>query len=227
MNSLYYGDCLDVLRKHIPDDSVDLIYLDPPFNSDRKYNLLFRQKSGGESQAQIEAFDDSWTWTQEAERQYQELLDGGAPTTLADTLEGLRRLLGQSDAMAYLVMMSARLVELHRVLKRTGTLYLHCDPTASHYLKIVLDALFGIDLFGNEIIWKYKYGGRSKEHFGRKHDTIFRYTKSKNFVFNSDNPAVRIPHEEDSLRVNYRHIDQEGYRKQFSVNLLTGVSVPQ
>ena len=137
MNSLYYGDCFDVLRKHIPDESVDLIYLDPPFNSDRKYNLLFRQKSGEESQAQIEAFDDSWTWSQEAEGQYQELLDGGGPPELADTLEGLRRLLGQNDVMAYLVMMSARLVELRRVLKRTGTLYLHCDPTASHYLKIV------------------------------------------------------------------------------------------
>lgn len=212
MNYLYYGDCLAILRKHIPDESVDLIYLDPPFNSNRHYNLLFRQKSGSESQAQIRAFDDSWTWTQEAEIQYQQVLDGDAPPELADALEALRRLLGQNDVMAYLVMMSIRLVELHRVLKRTGTLYLHCDPTASHYLRILLDSLFGVHRFGNEIIWKYKYGGRSKNHFGRKHDTIFRYTKTGTFVFNSDNPSVRIPHEEESLRLNFRHVDEDGRR---------------
>lgn len=211
-NYLYYGDCLDILKKYIPDNFVDLIYLDPPFNSNRTYNILFRQKTGEASPAQIEAFDDSWTWTQEAEAHYQHLQDGAAPPHLADALEGLRRLLGQNDVMAYLIMMAARLVEMYRVLKATGTLYLHCDPTASHYLKVLLDALFGVENFGNEIIWVYKYGGRSKDHFGRKHDTIFRYMKSKKFTFNSSDPKVRIPHEGESLRLNFRYVDEEGRR---------------
>ena len=154
LNRLYYGDNLDVLREHIGDESVDLIYLDPPFNSNRSYSVLFKEKSGDESQAQQEAFDDTWTWSQESETVYQELLQGHAPLAVKDALEAMRRLLGDNDVLAYLVMMTARLVELRRVLKPTGTLYLHCDPTASHYLKILLDAIFGPERFLSEIIWK-------------------------------------------------------------------------
>ena len=153
LNELYYGDNLDVLREHVTSESVDLIYLDPPFNSNRSYNVLFQEKSGQDSPAQIEAFGDTWTWSQETETLYQELVSSTS-VRAADALEAMRKLLGDNDVLAYLVMMTARLVELYRVLKPTGSLYLHCDPTASHYLKIMLDAIFGPDRFANEIIWK-------------------------------------------------------------------------
>lgn len=130
-NTLYYGDNLDVLRQHIPDESIDLIYLDPPFNSNRSYNVLFKAHGGEESQAQIEAFDDTWHWSQETEAQYAALVAGGAPIKVSEAIEAMHDLLGPNDVLAYLVMMTARLVELHRVLKPTGSLYLHCDPTAS------------------------------------------------------------------------------------------------
>jgi len=153
-NTLYYGDNLDVLRKHIPSESVDLIYLDPPFNSNRSYNVLFKAHSGEDSQAQIEAFDDTWTWSQQAHEQYEALLAGGAPIKVAEAIEAMHGLLGQNDVLAYLVMMTARLVELHRVLKATGALYLHCDPAASHYLKVMLDGICGAENFRSEIVWK-------------------------------------------------------------------------
>ncbi len=149
VNKLYYGNNLDVLRERIPDQSVDLIYLDPPFNSNRSYNVLFREKTGEDAQAQIEAFDDTWTWNQETEQLYIELLNGSASNTVKDAVEAMRKLLGDNDVLAYLVMMTARLVELHRVLKPHGTLYLHCDPTASHYLKVILDAVFGAQNFND------------------------------------------------------------------------------
>jgi hypothetical protein len=144
LNKLYYGDNLDVLRQNIRDESVDLVYLDPPFNSNRSYSMLFKDKSGEESQAQMEAFDDTWTWSHEVEAQYLDLLDSpSTPNKVKDALEAMRRLLRDNDVLAYLVMMTARLLELRRVLKPTGSIYLHCDPTASHYLKIILDAIFG------------------------------------------------------------------------------------
>ncbi len=184
MNILYYGDNLDVLRQHVSDESVDLIYLDPPFNSKRTYNVLFKTKTGDEAQAQIEAFDDSWTWSQQSEATYAELVQGGAPLKVADALEAMRRLLGDNDMLAYLVMMAARLIELHRVLKATGTLYLHCDPTASHYLKVLLDAIFGPRNFRNEIVWLYSGGAVPQNDFPRKHDVILRYTKTDTYTFN-------------------------------------------
>src|SRR5215211_8575385 len=153
-NLLFYGDNLDVLRNRIPSASVDLVYLDPPFNSNRSYNVLFRSRSGAEAQAQIEAFDDTWIWSQESEGLYRELIQGGAPTTAADALEAMRKLLGDNDLLAYLTMMTARMVELRRVLKPTGALCLHCDPTASHYLKLLLDAVFGTEQFRNEVTWQ-------------------------------------------------------------------------
>jgi adenine specific DNA methylase Mod len=151
MNKLYFGDNLDVLREKVKDESVDLIYLDPPFNSDANYNVLF--KPGGQaSQAQAEAFRDTWDWGEGARHAYEDVMRANGDVALA--LSGLRRWLGENDMMAYLAMMAVRLIELHRVLKPTGSLFLHCDPTASHYLKILLDAVFGVGLFQNEIIWQ-------------------------------------------------------------------------
>jgi len=171
LNHLYYGDNLDVLRRHIASESVDLVYLDPPFNSNRSYNVLFKGKTGEESPAQIEAFGDTWIWSHETEALYQELVTN-SPLRVADALEAMRKLLGDNDVLAYLVMMTARLVELCRVLRPTGSLYLHCDPTASHYLKILLDAIFGPRRFGGEIVWK-RTTAHSDGKQGRKLPGVF------------------------------------------------------
>ena len=141
-NKLYFGDNLDILRKHVADASVDLIYLDPPFNSNATYNVLFQEKSGEQSAAQITAFEDTWHWTMDSEYAYQDVVTHG-PAKVGELVAAMRSFLGQNDMMAYLTMMAQRMVELHRVLKPTGSLYLHCDPTASHYLKLLLDAVFG------------------------------------------------------------------------------------
>src|SRR5689334_21428448 len=145
-NTLFYGDDLPILREHVADESVDLVYLDPPFNSNRSYNVLFREEGGQESAAQITAFEDTWHWNAIAEQTYQELVTQ-APANVGSMIAALRQFIGANQMMAYLVMMAARLVELHRVLKPTGSLYLHCDPTASHYLKIIMDAIFGAENF--------------------------------------------------------------------------------
>ena len=150
-NQLYFGDNLDILRQHVADESVDLIYLDPPFNSNATYNVLFRERSGEESAAQITAFDDTWRWGLESELAYQEIITEQAGK-VGELLAALRSFLGQNDMMAYLTMMAQRMVELHRVLKPTGSIYLHCDPTASHYLKLLMDAIFGPANFRREII---------------------------------------------------------------------------
>ena len=149
-NTLYYGDNLDVLRRHVADESVDLVYLDPPFNSNADYNVLFAQQDGTAAAAQIQAFEDTWRWDMAAARALDEMVRRGG--RVADTLLAPQRILGDSDMMAYLAMMAPRLVELCRALKDTGSLYLHCDPTASHYLKIILDAVFGPENFRSEII---------------------------------------------------------------------------
>ena len=153
MGCLYFGDNLNILREEIKSDTVDLVYLDPPFNSKRDYNLLFKTPKGHDSDAQITAFDDTWHWGEQAEREYSEILHQ-SNTDASEMIESLRRFLKENDMMAYLVMMVNRLLELHRVLKPTGSLYLHCDPTASHYLKIVLDTVFGAEHYLNEVIWK-------------------------------------------------------------------------
>ena len=182
-NALYYGDNLDVLRESIKDESVDLIYLDPPFNSNASYNVLFRAPSGEQSRAQIEAFEDSWHWNEHAERAFDEVVHSGN-TEAANMLNAMRSFLGENDMMAYLAMMAVRLIELRRVLKQTGSLYLHCDPTASHYLKIMLDLIFAPNRFVNEIIWRRAFAHNDPNRCGRIHDTILFYAKSEVRIWN-------------------------------------------
>jgi site-specific DNA-methyltransferase (adenine-specific) len=177
-NQLYYGDNIDVLRDHsyFPDASVDLVYLDPPFNSNRDYNAFFEQKDGRRSAAQIKAFTDTWRWDIASSAAYEEVvLAGGEP---AQVLLGLRSILGTNDVLAYLSMMAPRLIELRRVLKDTGTIFLHCDPTASHYLKVLMDGVFGASCFVNEIIWHYRKWSTGKYGFQRNHDVILFYARS-------------------------------------------------
>lgn len=177
-NRLYYGDNLDVLRQHIADESVDLIYLDPPFNSNASYNILFKSPAGAGADASIEAFDDSWSWGPSASEALMDITASGNHK-LHVLMQAMKTAIGENAMMAYLAMMAVRLQELHRVLKPTGSLYLHCDPTASHYLKLVLDAVFSIDNFRSEIVWQRTSAkGDVKNKFGAIHDTIFFYAKS-------------------------------------------------
>jgi len=181
-NALYYGDNLSVLRDSIATESVDLIYLDPPFNSQANYNVLFKGPSGKMADAQIEAFEDTWHWGEGAERAFAEVL-ASPYTQAAELLRAMRSFLGENDVMAYLAMMAVRLIELHRVLKPTGSLYLHCDPTASHYLKVTLDSIFGKDRFVSEIIWRRTNARGTSGKWPRLHDVILQYSKSSNFSF--------------------------------------------
>ena len=224
-NTLYYGDNLTILRDYIRHESADLIYLDPPFNSNRSYNVLFKEETGQASQAQMTAFEDTWHWDTETERIYTELVTGQSrtPTSAAvsEMIAALRSFIGPNQMMAYLVMMTVRLVELHRVLKPTGSLYLHCDPTASHYLKIILDTIFGASNFQNEIIWKRTSAhSDSKQgnvkHLGRIHDVIFYYTKTQDAKKN----VVHQPYDEKYLDNFYRHQDPDGRR--YRLGDLTG-----
>ena len=152
-NKLYFGDNLGILREHVRDESVDLVYLDPPFNSNATYNVLFKEAGGEGSAAQIHAFDDTWHWSMQSTFAYQDVVTNG-PKKLADLLQTMRSFLGQNDMMAYLTMMAQRMTELHRVLKPTGSVYLHCDPTASHYLKAAHGRRVRAGEFQSEIIWK-------------------------------------------------------------------------
>jgi site-specific DNA-methyltransferase (adenine-specific) len=198
-NQLYFGDNLAILQSGaVPVGSVDLVYLDPPFNSNATYNILFAEKSGEKSAAQITAFEDTWHWGTEAAAAYDDVMHHG-PRRLADLLQALRAFLGQNDMMAYLAMMAVRLVELHRVLKPTGSLFLHCDPTASHYLKLILDAVFGANCYRTEIIWSRSRGFKrsSARRFPHKHDTIFFYCKDPSrVIFN----AQYRPHKAEYIK---------------------------
>ncbi len=201
-NVLYYGNNLDILRRYVKDETVDLIYLDPPFNSNATYNVLFGEQDGSRAAAQIKAFDDTWTWDQSAAASYQEVVEAGGKVSQA--MQAFRMFLGDSDMLAYLAMMAPRLMELRRVLKPTGSIYLHCDPTASHYLKMLMDAVFGAGNFRNEIVWHYISAPEAKGRFGRKHDTLLFYSKTDNCVFNLD--TVRIPHSVNTQKVRiYKH----------------------
>jgi DNA modification methylase len=217
-NLLFYGDNLDVLREHVGSGTIDLVYLDPPFNSNRSYNVIFAQQDTYQTPdaAQIQAFDDTWHWTPETDSQYQAAVSGGAPAKAADALVAMRTLLGENDAMAYLVNMTPRLIELHRVLKPTGSLYLHADPTMSHYLKMMGDAIFGPVNFRSEIIWR-----RSNAHnkvtrqYGPIHDTILFYSKGTDFTFH---PGVR-PYSKAYIEDRFKFHDERG---RYQLNYLTG-----
>ncbi|PZO68315.1 MAG: site-specific DNA-methyltransferase [Paracoccus denitrificans] len=205
MNHLYYGDNLTVLRDSIADESVDLIYLDPPFNSNANYNVLFRSPTGDQSAAQIEAFTDTWHWGEDAEDAFQQVRRSGH-TDVATMLEAMRSFLGTNDMMAYLTMMAVRLIELHRVLKPTGSLYLHCDPTASHYLKILLDAVFGKEAFKNEIIWRRTGAHNHANRYGPIHDTILFFAKTRHYRHN----AVFTPYLKGHVDAYFKRSDSKG-----------------
>lgn len=206
-NALIYGDNLTVLRQYIPDESVDLVYLDPPFNSNANYNVLFKDKSGADAAAQIEAFGDTWHWDQSSAATFHDVLrQGGAA---AEALMAFERLLGHNDMLAYLAMMAARLVELRRVLKPTGSIYLHCDPTASHYLKVLMDAVFGPLNYLNEITWQRSGSHNdSKRRFGWVRDTILFYGRSQEYRF-SQQFVAHNPAYVDSF---FRNVDADGRR---------------
>ena len=212
-NQLYFGDNLRILREHIAAESVDLIYLDPPFNSNATYNVLFREREGDESAAQIAAFEDTWHWSLDSELAYQQVVTQGAGK-VADLLSAMRSFLGQNDMMAYLTMMTQRMIELHRVLKPTGSIYLHCDPTASHYLKLLMDAVFGATNFRNEIVWKRTSAHSDVEqgarHMGRIHDVILMYSKGASPMWNT----VYVPYDGAYIESVYRYIDPDGRRYQ-------------
>ena len=199
-NTLYYGDNLDVMRKKIKDETVDLCYIDPPFNSKRTYNQIYNN-IGTEDRAQSQAFIDTWTWDEKAMEGYQEILSNDSGRFTKQTvalIKGLDTVFGKGSLLAYLISMALRVTEIQRVLRPTGSVYLHCDPTASHYLKLVLDGIFvprGGE-FQNEVIWHYTGGGRSKRYFSRKHDILLWYAKGKSAVFNID--EVRVPYKESS-----------------------------
>jgi len=209
-NRLYYGDNLSVLRESIADESVDLVYLDPPFNSNASYNVLFKAPTGEQSQAQIEAFDDTWHWNDSAERAFDAVMKSGN-SQASMMLKAMRSALGVNDIMAYLAMMAVRLLELHRVLKPTGSLYLHCDPTASHYLKVILDAVFGKDQYRNEITWERTFShGNVQRNFGGISDIILFYTKSDKYKWNQ--VFMYLSH--DEFVKKYRHKNPDGRRWQ-------------
>ncbi len=221
-NTLYYGDNLDVLREHIADESIDLIYLDPPFNSNASYNILFKSPAGAGADASIEAFDDTWAWGPTASSALMDITQSGNHK-LHVLMQAMKTAIGENAMMAYLAMMAVRLVELHRVLKPTGSLYLHCDPTASHYLKLVLDAVFGADMFRNEIIWQRSTGkALMSRRLPSNHDVILAYSKSDESIWNLD--AVFQQYDEHNLpektQVKYSHQDDKGrvYRLDSLIN---------
>jgi site-specific DNA-methyltransferase (adenine-specific) len=204
MGTLYYGDNLDILRRYLKDETVDLVYLDPPFNSAQNYNAFFHEKDGTDAASQIQAFEDTWHWNVESEKTYQGLVT--QPGKVSEVMQAFRTFLGQNDMMAYLAMMAPRLVELRRVLEPTGSLYLHCDPTASHYLKLLLDAVFGNQSFRNEIVWKRVTSHSDAKRWSPITDSIFYYTKTETFAWN----PPYMGHDEDYVADKYRFDDHDG-----------------
>lgn len=176
-NMLYYGDNLDILKRYIKDESIDLIYLDPPFKSNQDYNVLYAEQDGSKSKAQIKAFEDTWKWDQISAKTFQEIIEN-SPDNVSKVMQAFHTFLGPSDMLAYLSMMAPRLLQLHRVLKLTGSIYLHCDPTASHYLKMLMDAIFKPENFINEIVWHYRKWPAGKYTFQRNHDILLFYSRS-------------------------------------------------
>lgn len=203
-NRLFYGDNLTVLREHVQTASVDLVYLDPPFNSRADYNVLFAEKDGTQSTSQITAFEDTWEWNLDAEHAYRQVVESGGP--VADAMRAFRTFLGHSDMMAYLAMMAPRLLELKRVLKPTGSIYLHCDPTASHYLKMLMDGIFGAVNFRSEIIWKRQSAHADAKRYGSVHDTILFYASEGEPTWNSQYQ----PYDATYVDQYYRYEDEDG-----------------
>ena len=208
-NTLYYGDNLEIMRQYVPDESVDLVYLDPPFNSNATYNVLFKERTGEESPAQIKAFTDTWEWTRESERTFEQEIVGNpsASPKVKEMIGAFLNFIGRNAMMAYLVMMTPRLVELHRVLKPTGSLYLHCDPTAGHYLKILMDTVFGKENFRTEVIWKrtsaHSDTKQGREQHGRIHDILLYYTKRNSWTWN----PIFTEYDQEYVNKFYKHID--------------------
>lgn len=216
---LYYGDNLDVLRRHVKDETVDLIYLDPPFKSNQDYNVLFDEQDGSRSKAQIKAFEDTWQWDQGAAEAYEEIAEAGGTVSLV--MQAFRTFLGDSDMLAYLAIMAPRLVELRRVLKPTGSIYLHCDPTASHYLKILMDAVFGPSNFKTEIVWKrssaHSDTKQGRKQHGRIHDVLLFYAKGNKWTWN----PVYTPYDPEYIDNFYKHVEPKTGRR-YRLGDLTG-----
>jgi site-specific DNA-methyltransferase (adenine-specific) len=209
-NVLYYGDNLHILRHYIPDESIDLIYLDPPFNSQATYNVLFREESGGGSHAQIEAFEDTWHWSDATAQAYEDVMTG-PHQQVARMLRAMVDGLGHNQVTAYLSMMAVRLVELHRTLKDSGSIYLHCDPTASHYLKALMDSIFGPLSFLNEITWKRTHShGNVGRNFGSICDAILVYTKGRKYTWNQQ--FSQFP--DEYVHSTFKYSDADGRRWQ-------------
>ena len=222
-NTLFYGDNLDVLRKHVRDESVDLIYLDPPFNSRRDYNVIFKEADGAAPAAQIRAFDDTWQYTQETARVKEEINEVapayGCPK-LPQMVQGFVDVLGHNDLTAYLMMMAIRLLELKRALKPTGSIYFHCDPTMGHYIKVMMDIIFGAKNFINEITWKrtnvHSHAAQGTKHFSRVQDTILFYGRSSDRTWHQ----LYVEHTPEHIAKSYRHVE-EGTGRRYSLGDLT------
>ena len=211
MGTLYYGDNLDILKRYLKDETIDLVYLDPPFNSAQNYNAFFHEKDGTDAASQIHAFEDTWHWDIETKKAYDAVTE--QPGKVSDVMQAFYTFLGGNDMMAYLTMMSSRLVELRRVLKPTGSLYLHCDPTASHYLKLLCDALFGKDRFLAEIIWKrssaHNDAKQGRKQPGRIHDILLLYSKTDEWTWN----WLYTEYDEEYTDSFYKHIEPETGRR--------------
>jgi DNA modification methylase len=221
-NKLYYGDNLEVLRKYTKDDSIDLCYIDPPFNSKRNYNQIYNN-IGNEDQAQAQAFIDTWTWDSAAEKGFDEIISNTGGVFTSQSIEliiGLEKVLGKGSLLSYLVSMSLRIAEIYRVLKPTGSFYLHCDPSASHYLKLVCDSIFCASRKGeyqNEIIWRRTGQHNKVKHYGPIHDVIFFYTKTNIYTWNSPKRPYMLGHIKDNFIA-----DSKGYKTDYYGNVLTG-----
>lgn len=217
-NTLYFGDNLDIMRRYLPDESIDLIYADPPFKSNQNYNVLFQEKDGSQAASQIRAFEDTWKWNANDEAVYADLVTAGGK--LADALQAFRQFIGACDMLSYLVMMAPRLVECRRVLKETGSIYLHCDPAASHYLKLIMDAVFGPENFLNEIAWKRTYSHGSAKRYGPLHDVILFYSKTEDYFW----MAMKAGHDPEYIEKHFRYTDEKSGKK-FQAISLTGAGV--
>ncbi|MCX6338662.1 MAG: DNA methyltransferase [Candidatus Aureabacteria bacterium] len=211
-NTLYYGDNLDILRRDIPSESIDLIYLDPPFKSNQNYNVLFKEQDGSRAASQIQAFEDTWTWSQEDEKIFAELVTTGGK--VADVMQAFRTFLGPCDMLAYLVMMCPRLIELRRALKSSGSIYLHCDPAASHYLKLLMDAVFGPENFRNEIVWRRSHPkGHAFTRLASTHDVILAFAKNAETVYWS---PIYLPYDPEKSEQQYSLTDEKGRKYQLT-----------